>query len=151
MALGHLTAALVSRRHPRVLLVDDATLSDGSLRRLLAAVRPRWVFANVTGGASALCEMRDRPPDIVVTELTLGEEMHGFDLLKSIAQTYPATVRVVYSDHIDDLMDDPQLDLAHVVLRKPASTELLVEALELSLTLSQELQQHDAGMSISCH
>lgn len=148
MALGHLTAALVSRRHPRVVLVHDGSSRVSSLRRVLAKVRPLWSLSDLGRGAAALVELRHWPPDVVVIDPPLGEPQ-GLDFLRAVAASFPTTVRMLYTEHT--LAGHPALEHAHVALRRPASTEELVELLDRSVALSQALQRWDAGASALCH
>lgn len=143
MPLGDLTAALVARRHPRVLMVDDGDPNEARLHLALARARPRWVFAHVGDVDAALDELRSWPPDVVVTFAADGAE-----LLRLLVQAFPNTVRVVCAERLDP--DYPEVALSHLQLTKPVGVDQLLATLEHAVVLGRELEL-SGGVSHASH
>jgi PAS domain S-box-containing protein len=76
----------------RVLVADDNADMREYLRRLLGA---HWTVETVADGAAALTAARERPPDLVLTDVMM-PRLDGFELLRALrAEPRTATVPVV--------------------------------------------------------
>ncbi len=79
-----------TERPPRVLFVDDETLVLNALRRVM---RPyRFDLMTATGGAAALALFAEHEIDLVVSDHDM-PGMSGIELLRTIAERWPNTVR----------------------------------------------------------
>jgi len=113
----------------RLLFVDDeAQVLDG-LRNLLHGHRKQWDLVFALGADAALEAMRERPADIVVSDMRM-PKMDGAALLTRIQKDYPSTVRIVLSGHAEHAAAVRALGVAHQFLSKPCDLETLTSTIE---------------------
>ena len=115
-------------RRPRVLIVED----DEELRRLYRhALRlTRYHVEEARGGFEALRLLAAQTPDVVVLDLMM-PGLDGFVVLAELAaQTRIPPIPVVI---VTASAENLESFTVSCVLRKPVSTEELVEAVEASV------------------
>jgi CheY-like chemotaxis protein len=111
-----------------VLLVDDNDVLRTGLKELLTRRGYRTMEAPDAGIALNLLEQFGNEVQVLVTDIVL-PEMTGFELSKKVRKLYPR-IGVVYisaygcAETVDDGFDED------VVLRKPITINVLVEALD---------------------
>jgi len=85
-------------KRARVLLVDDHALVRAGIRALIDRLDEFEVCAEAHDTRSALAQVEQQQPDIVVTDLGLGSES-GLDLVRLVHTRQPALPLVVLSMH----------------------------------------------------
>jgi DNA-binding response OmpR family regulator len=112
---------------PVLLLVED----HADTRTMYAEfLRDIFDVMQAADGAEALASMRQRAPDLVITDLSL-PQLDGFELLKEMrADTVLAKVPVIcLSGYSDDAHEQRALDAgADRVLQKPCLPDRLAQA-----------------------
>lgn len=124
-------------RRPRILLVDDDPAVIRGLYRLLKTLRPSAQINSAESAERAIRLLGELYYDVVITDLQMPGDS-GMRVLEALAARHPETIRIVHSSQLES-SDTPRIyELADVVVPKPASAELLLDALErgaLSLRL----------------
>jgi len=110
-----------------VLLVDDDELwlraCERGFRGLASAVR---MARNVAG---ALALAKDHPPDLVVTDIRLGEDS-GLDLIEPLRRAHPRCVIAVVSAYLSVALTATAVRKgAHLVMFKPVHPSEIVRQL----------------------
>ncbi|WP_309671822.1 response regulator [Gemmatimonas sp.] len=112
----------------QVLIVDDELRVLDGMRRALYRVRDRWEIDTASGGEDALRKLSEKPADIVITDLRM-PGMDGISLLETVAQSWPATVRMILSGQEDAATGTRATQVAHQYLSKPSDAEAVIAAL----------------------
>ncbi|NEX60566.1 response regulator [Noviherbaspirillum galbum] len=112
----------------KVLLVDDHALVRAGIRSLIERIDGFHEVQEVPGVREALALLERFAPDIVITDITMGEES-GLDLIPLIKRRYPEAAVVILSMHASD-------ELASEALRRGASGYLLKEAAPAELEIA---------------
>ena len=108
-----------------VLVVDDQPEVRGVLRRLLE--KTGYATAEAAGGKEAMEIVRQRPPDLVILDISM-PEMSGLSVIGKVRESAPATKIVVLSSH--EAMHDEVIALgADLFLPKTTPPRKLVSAL----------------------
>ena len=117
---------------PHVLFVDDEPRVLDGLRRMLRGQRNRWEMSFAGGGAEALALLGERHCDVVVSDFRM-PEIDGAALLEKVRTMSPDTARIILSGQTsaDNVMR--VMTLAHQFLNKPATSDEIIEAIELVL------------------
>ena len=84
----------------RILFVDDEPDLLMGLKRTLRPMRKLWEMEFAPSGDEALRLMSLGEFDAVVTDMKM-PEMSGADLLNTIQEQWPGTVRIILSDQAD--------------------------------------------------
>jgi signal transduction histidine kinase/CheY-like chemotaxis protein len=117
-------------RAVRLLLVEDEPIVRKSLARRLRHLG--LDVEAVPGGEEALAAVSLRPPQVVLTDLSM-PGMDGLTLLRRLKETHPSLPVVVMSGHVAEALR-PQLEALHVrQLDKPFGERELGAALEAVL------------------
>lgn len=118
----------------------------GEKRILLADADPRvaqefsqalgeqWQVVTVNDGPSAMAALKDRPCDVLVAGLDLGE-MSGSELLNAARKRYPDIVRFVLATEDDRSRVMKEVLGAHQFLTKPVEAATLKNTIERALDL----------------
>lgn len=122
----------------RILFVDDEPQILRGLRRMLVHRRREWMMEFVESGAEALVELKDKPYDVLVTDMRM-PGMSGADLLAAAAQEHPGVARIVLSGAASELDMMLSVESAHQYLSKPCEPERLESVIERALMLKQRL------------
>ena len=84
----------------RVLFVDDETAVLDGLRRMLRDLRGEWDMTFADSGEKALELMRDKPFDVVVSDMRM-PGMDGATLLSEVRRRQPGAVRIILSGYAE--------------------------------------------------
>lgn len=108
-----------------ILLVDDHALVRAGIRTLIHQIAGFQVVGEADGIEPGLALMRELLPDLIVSDITLGNES-GLDLLAAIKAERPDTRVVVLSMHSDDevVADALRLGADAYLLKDSAPGEL---------------------------
>lgn len=117
---------------PRVLVVED----DADVRRLICRLLALYGYSTAESGngTGAFAHLRLAAPDLVLLDLMLPGGVSGFDVARRMREHPPwrsiPVVPMTPSLHLDDQIAALQ---PRFVLRKPFSTEDLIEVVATSL------------------
>lgn len=118
----------------RILFVDDDLRFLEALRVGLLPRADTWSMTFVESGPRALEELERSPQDVLVADVRM-PGMDGAQLLRTVRERWPDTVRIVLSGAAD-LGDVVRLlPVAHQYLSKPCLARRLEEVIERSLDL----------------
>ncbi|HEX9367671.1 MAG TPA: response regulator transcription factor [Vicinamibacterales bacterium] len=116
-----------------VLLVDDHPVVRQGIARILAAEIPDLALAEAVDGASALLQMRARPPHLVLLDLTLPGD-NGLSLLRKIRREFPSIPVMIVSMHPADQFAQRALQAGAVgYVAKDSDPQELVQAVRAAL------------------
>lgn len=116
-----------------VLLVDDHPIVRQGIRRVLAAEIPDLIVAEAVDGASAIDQLRARPPHLVLLDLTLPGDT-GLSLLRRIRREFPEIAVMIVSMHPADQFAQRALQAGAVgYVAKDSDPQELVEAVRAAL------------------
>jgi HD-like signal output (HDOD) protein len=123
-----------------ILFVDDERdLLDG-LRARLYKHRRDWNMQFVASGAEALAIFEQRPVDLVVSDVRM-PGMDGGQLLSTVKQRWPTTVRIIVSGYADPVQAVRLTSLAHQYVAKPCDSQQLENIIERCFNLQDLLAQ----------
>lgn len=107
----------MSPSRPVVLIVDD---EPGNLGAFSRSFRKELEVVTADSGVAALHAMATHQVDVVITDYSM-PNLNGIDVLRAVAEQWPATKRVIVSGHADlaVLHDAARSGLAAVLLSKP--------------------------------
>lgn len=123
-------------------MVDGEPRVAEALARVFSELAPSWEVATAQNNLDALVHLRERPYDVVLTELQ-GEALDGAALLAQVATQHPQAARFVLSGRHDH---DAPLELlrhAHQLLPKPCAAETLHHVLSRLVVLAQLLSERE--------
>jgi HD-like signal output (HDOD) protein/CheY-like chemotaxis protein len=132
----------------RILFVDDEPDLLMGLKRTLRPMRKLWEMEFAPSGDEALRLMSLGEFDAVVTDMKM-PEMSGADLLNTVQEQWPGTVRIILSDQADRETVMRSIAPAHQFLAKPCDPEQLRSVLEKALALTDLLQNTSLKSFIS--
>lgn len=118
----------------RILFVDDDTSLLDSLRRMSHKQRDKWQAEFANSGAEALSIMAEHPFDVIVADMRM-PKMDGGELLKSVAEQYPDTIRFILSGHSDKELIFKAIPWTHQFIAKPCESTALQKLIQSSMNL----------------
>lgn len=130
----------MSNSTKRILFVDDEPALLDGLRGRLRGLRSRWEMVFVENAARAITEIEHRPFDVVVSDMRM-PNIDGAQLLATIAERWPATIRIVLSGHVQEEQSARVLTSAHQFLSKPCTAQQLENVIERCMSLHQMLAE----------
>ena len=117
----------------RVLLVDDHPVVRQGISRILAAQIGDLALAEAVDGTSALDELRERPPHLVLLDLSMPGDA-GLSLLRKIRREFPSVPGMIVSMHPADQFAQRALQAGAVgYVAKDSDPQELVEAVRAAL------------------
>ena len=123
-----------------ILFVDDERdLLDG-LRARLYKHRHDWNMMFVASGAEALAVFEQQHIDLIVSDVRM-PGMDGGQLLSTVKQRWPTTVRIIVSGYSDPVQAVRLTSLAHQYVAKPCDGQQLENIIERCFNLQDLLGQ----------
>lgn len=113
----------------RILFVDDTALMRDMYEAMFASERQRWEVVTAESGEAALELMKQRPFDIVASDMRM-DGMTGIELLNAVAKQYPQTSRIIISGMTDQASAADALGSTHQFLVKPVEFKNLKAVLD---------------------
>ena len=121
------------KRVRKVLLVDDHPVVRQGIARILATEIPDLSLAEAMDGASALDELRERPPHLILLDLSMPGE-NGLSLLRKIRREFPSVPVMIVSMHPADQFAQRALEAGAVgYVAKDSDPRELVDAVRAAL------------------
>ncbi len=116
----------------KVLFVDDEVQILKAIRRIFLDSGFKVYLAQ--SGQAALAIMRSERMDLIVTDVRM-PGLDGLELLKTVRQQYPETVRIVLSGYTDEneVMLTLRSNLAKAYIFKPWNNDELIRIVEQNL------------------
>jgi HD-like signal output (HDOD) protein/CheY-like chemotaxis protein len=130
----------------RVLFVDDEQNILEALQRMLRPLRNEWEMRFARCGTEALTMMAADAADVIVTDMRM-PGMDGDELLATVRQSYPQTVRIVLTGQCARGALMRLIPLAHRILAKPFDADGLRTVLRRTYCL-RDLMASPALMSV---
>ncbi|MGH8201092.1 MAG: HDOD domain-containing protein [Steroidobacteraceae bacterium] len=124
----------------RILFVDDELRFLEALRVGLQPRATDWMMSFVESGARAIQLLEQAPQDVLVADVRM-PEMDGAQLLRTVRERWPDTIRIVLSGAADLADVIRLLPIAHQYLNKPCLAKRLEEVIERSLDVKAILSQ----------
>lgn len=113
-----------------VILVDDHALVRAGISNLINQIDGFRVVGEASNNADALDLVQQHRPDVLVADITIGEQS-GLDLLAPVAQRNPDTRVIILSMHASE-------ELVAEALQRGASAYLLKESAPGELNIALE-------------
>ncbi len=123
----------------RILFVDDEINVLQGLKRMLRKMRYEWDTEYAKNGEEALDFMSKTPFDVVVSDMRM-PRMDGVELLGTVMEQYPETVRIILSGHSDREMIMKTVKCTHQFLVKPCDAETVRYTIERACKLQDLLR-----------
>ena len=129
--MARATATPKAAQQPiRVMLIDDHPTLLWGLEKLINAEMPRMnVTATARNADEALACLARETPDVVLLDLDL-DGQNGLDLLPALLHQGRTRVLVLTGERKQNVLDQAVQKGARGILRKDASAELLLKAIE---------------------
>jgi putative nucleotidyltransferase with HDIG domain len=121
---------------PRILIVDDDPVMLGNLQSMLSDRREDWDLQFCGSGPEALACLTQRPADVVLSDMRM-PGMTGAQLLGEVAQKFPDTVRIAFSEPTDQEFNLKCVNTAHQFLAKPCDSGSLLAILGRALSVDK--------------
>ncbi len=118
----------------RILFIDNDPKVLRGLRRALATIHHEWDVEFAMSGEEALNLMSKSLFDVIVTDTRM-PKMNGVELLNTVMERYPDTVRIILSGHTDKEMIMNSLNCTHQFLVKPCNPETIRYTIERACRL----------------
>jgi putative nucleotidyltransferase with HDIG domain len=108
----------------KILFVDNDAKEIKRLRKMLRSIRHEWEMEFAVNGEEALGFMAKFPFDVIVSDMHL-PRISGVELLDTVMERHPETVRIIHSEHSDRKMVLQSARPAHQFLMKPCNAETM--------------------------
>jgi HD-like signal output (HDOD) protein/ActR/RegA family two-component response regulator len=121
----------------RLLFVDDDPNMLMGLKRALHSMQEQWDMEFVDSGEAAL-NLLDKPFDVVVSDMRM-PGISGLDLLNTVQEKFPQTVRILLSGQTDRQSVLDAVARTHQFLSKPFDARQLKALLAQTIALGDLL------------
>ncbi|MHC4183143.1 MAG: HDOD domain-containing protein, partial [Planctomycetota bacterium] len=123
----------------KILFVDKDPKVINELRTMLGSMHQKWEMKFAMSGEEALNFMDISPFDVVVSDMRL-PKMDGAELLSTVMECYPETVRILLSNPLDKEMALRSVKSVHQFLAKPCSADTINYTIERTCSLRDLLR-----------
>jgi len=131
-----------------ILFVDDEPNILSGLQRMLRFMRHEMDFHFVGSGKEALAFLEGQHVDVIVSDMRM-PGMDGAALLAVVQERFPHVIRIMLTGQADEESILRTVGVAHQLLAKPSSPEILKEVLGRSCALGELLQNEPLKALIS--
>ncbi len=108
----------------KILFVDNDLIEDQELKKALRVECPEWEIESAMSVEEALGIMSKSPFDVIASEILING-MDGIELLSTVNELYPETVRIMHTKLPDHGMALKSTMVVHQLLMKPGSVETM--------------------------
>jgi HD-like signal output (HDOD) protein len=130
-----------------ILFVDDEPHFLDGLRLRLHGKQYKWALSFAESGAGALAELQRCPYDLIVSDVRMSG-MDGTRLLRTVADRWPATIRIALSGGTDMAHTVRLVPIAHQLLSKPCEPNVLENLIERCFALQELLRAPQLRMAV---
>jgi putative nucleotidyltransferase with HDIG domain len=123
----------------RILFVDDDPKEIKRLRKMLRSIRHEWEIESAVSGKEALSFMAKSHFDVVVSNMHM-QKMDGVELLDTVMERYPGTVRIILSEDSDKEKSLQSVKSTHQFLKKPCDADTVKYTIERACKLQDLLR-----------
>ena len=123
----------------KVLFVDNDTDTTQGFKKRFRSMYREWEIESVVSKNEALGLISKSPFDAVVADILI-QGMDGIELLDTVNERYPETVRIIHSAYTDPEMVLKSKNTVHQFLMKPCSAETMKNTIERTCTLRDLLR-----------
>ncbi len=123
----------------KILFVNDDPGTARELKEMLKPMYHEWETEFAVSGKEALNFMAKSHFDVVVSNMHM-QKMDGVELLDTVMERHPETVRIIHSEHSDKEMILRSVKSAHQFLMKPCSAETMKYTIERACKLQDLLK-----------
>jgi putative nucleotidyltransferase with HDIG domain len=123
----------------RILFVDDDPKEIKRLRKMLRSIRHEWEIESAVSGKEALSFMAKSHFDVVVSNMHM-QKMDGVELLDTVMERYPRTVRIILSEDSDKEKSLQSVKSTHQFLKKPCDADTVKYTIERACKLQDLLR-----------
>lgn len=130
----------------KILFVDDELPILHGMRRMLRDKNEEWDMRFEMSAEAALVSIERDPPDVIVTDMRM-PGTNGAELLKTIREQHPETIRLVLSGYSDEEATTQSALVAHQFITKPCEPQTLT-AMITRLSQLQKLMKNEALLKL---
>lgn len=123
-----------------ILFVDDDSNILSGLKRSLRHLQEEWDMTFCTSGPEAIATLEGKEYEVVVSDMRM-PQMNGVELLNTILQRWPGTIRFILSGHADRELILRAVGSTHQYLSKPCPADHLASVVRRALNLKDYLNQ----------
>lgn len=116
---------MTNKRKPKILVVDDEKMVLAVMERVLKASLPCEVLT-AGDGVTALKKLEQSKVDVVISDVSM-PGMDGTELLQTVHELYPDTVRLIFSARSGGEAALRAIGSTHQYFMKPVSASVLSE------------------------
>lgn len=125
---------------PKLLFVDDEQFILLGMKRLLKNLASEYDIDFASSGKEALEKITQKHFDIVITDMYM-PEIDGVQLLETVRQIRPETVRIIMTGLMESSLENLKKDIAHIILSKPVKSEMLIDTIRNCIDNKEQLIQ----------
>ncbi len=123
----------------KILFVDDDHKVTKELKKMMHPMNQVWEMEFAASGKEALNFMAKSPSDVLVSDMHM-PEMDGVELLNTIKERYPETIRIILSERSDKEKALRSIKSVHQLLTKPYNAEAMKYTIERACRLRDLLR-----------
>ena len=132
----------------KVLLVDDDINITNAIRRNLRRAGENWRISFCHSTDETLALMQQESFNIIFSDIRMpGKD--GFHLLRTVSESFPGVVRIIFSGHYQEESVLDAVRYAHQYMSKPIDHKMLVKTIEyicyLQDLLNNPLMEDEIG------
>lgn len=131
----------------RVLFVDDEPNILSGIRRMMHRKRNEWDMDFVSSGPEAIAKIDEAPCDVIVSDMYM-PGMDGAELLSTVKEKLPGTIRIALSGQTDQNMIYRCIQNAHQYLAKPCDADVLIETVHRACMLRDLLEDEELATRV---
>ncbi|MBF0609798.1 MAG: HDOD domain-containing protein [Magnetococcales bacterium] len=113
----------------RLIFVDDESGILSTMRRIMWRKREQWQVDFASSGLDGLELLRQFSPHVVISDMRM-PGMEGAEFLAQVAQSHPATVRIIMTGNSSVETFIKVVGPVHMVLYKPVEPDHFIELID---------------------
>jgi HD-like signal output (HDOD) protein len=122
----------------RILLIEDDTSLLEVLHRSLTKREPEWQVVACHSSREALSLLEHEEFQVVLTDLLM-PDVDGEQILRTVAQTSPQTLRLLHSGSVDSARIVEALGVAHNLFEKPCRVQDVIAVVKRAERLRRSI------------
>jgi CheY-like chemotaxis protein len=114
---------------PKLLIVDDSSVSRMMIRGRMATMQPDWELSEVASGDEAVALVPTLQPDFITMDVNM-PGISGFEAAEKILQAYPHIRIVMLTANIQSSSREKAQQLATQFVQKPVTQASMQQAID---------------------